>query len=62
MAIRQGGRRGLATRGRGSTYQCLWLLDVLMAEKELSVEVAKVDRVKVDNMNFTEAGKDEIFE
>jgi hypothetical protein len=47
---------------KGPTHQGLWLLNVFMSEKELAVEVAQVDCVKVDDVNFTEACQDEVFE
>jgi hypothetical protein len=38
------------------------LLDVLMSEQELAVEVAQVDRVKVNNVDFAKAGENEVLE
>jgi hypothetical protein len=35
--------------------QSLRLLDVLVTEKELAIEVAKIDCVKVDDVDFAEA-------
>jgi hypothetical protein len=35
---------------------------VLVPEEELSIEVRKIDSIEVDNMNFAEAGQDEILE
>lgn len=35
---------------------------MLMTEKELAVEVAEVDCVKINNVDFTEAGEDKILE
>jgi hypothetical protein len=35
---------------------------VLLAEEELPVEIAEVNGIEVDNMNFSEAGKDEVLE
>lgn len=43
-------------------YQCLGLLYVLIAKQELSVEVAEIDRVQVGNVDFAEAGQDEVLE
>lgn len=31
---------------------------MLMSEKELSVEVGKIDGIEVDDMDFAEAGED----
>lgn len=33
-----------------------------MSEEKLSVQVTEVDRIKIDNVNFAEAGKDEVFQ
>jgi hypothetical protein len=33
-----------------------------MSEKELSVQVTEVNSVEIDNVNFAEAGKDEVFQ
>lgn len=49
-------------RGGGSTYQCLRFLDVLLAKEELAVQVAQVDCVKVDNVDFAETGEQEVLE
>jgi hypothetical protein len=46
----------------GASYQCLRLLDVFLAEEELPVEVAEVNRIEVDNVDLPEAGKDEVLE
>jgi hypothetical protein len=45
-----------------SPYFCLGLLDVLVAEQELAIEVAEVDRVKVYNVNLAKTGEDEVLE
>lgn len=44
------------------THQGLGLLDVLVAEEELPVQVGEVDGVKVDDVNFAEAGKHKVLE
>jgi len=43
-------------------YQCFRLLDVLVAEQELAVEVAQVDGVEVDDVDFAKAGENEVLE
>lgn len=43
------------------THQGFGLLDVFMAEKELSVQVAEVDSIQIDDVHFAEAGEDEVF-
>lgn len=35
---------------------------MLVAEQELAVEVAKIDGVEIDNVDFTEAGENEVLE
>lgn len=35
---------------------------MFMSEEELAVEIAKVDCVKVDDMDFAEASQGEVFE
>ena len=35
---------------------------MLVAKQKLSVEVAEVDRVQVDDVDFAEAGQDEVLE
>jgi hypothetical protein len=35
---------------------------VLVAEEELAIEVAKINRVEVDDVDLAEAGQDEVFE
>lgn len=44
------------------THQSLWFLDVLVSEEELTVQVAQIDRVKVDDVDFAEAGEKEVLE
>jgi hypothetical protein len=34
---------------------------VFVPEQELAVEIAQVDRVKVDNMDFPEASEDKVL-
>lgn len=35
---------------------------MLMTEEELAVEVAKVDGIEIDDMDFAEPGQDEVLE
>lgn len=44
------------------THQGFGLLDVFMAEKELSIQVTEVDSVQIDDMDFAEACKDKVFQ
>jgi hypothetical protein len=44
------------------THQSLRFLDVLVSEEELSVQVAQVDGVKINDVNFTEASQDEVLQ
>lgn len=43
-------------------YQCLRFLDVLLVKEELTIQVAQVDCVQVDNVDFAEAGEEEVLE
>lgn len=35
---------------------------MLMSEEKLSIKVTEIDCVKIDDVNFAEAGQDEVFE
>lgn len=35
---------------------------MLMSEEELPIEVAQIDGIEIDNMNFAEASEDEVLE
>ena len=35
---------------------------MLSAEKKLAIEIAQIDGVEVDYMDFAETGQDEVFE
>lgn len=39
-------------------YQSFRLLDMLVSEEELSVEIAQVDGIEVDDVDFTKAEQD----
>jgi hypothetical protein len=43
------------------THQGFGLLDMFMAEEELSIQVTEVDSIQIDYVDFAEAGKDEVF-
>ena len=43
-------------------YQGFQFLDVFISEEELAVEVAQVDRVEVDDVDLSEANKDEVLQ
>jgi hypothetical protein len=42
--------------------ECLGLFDVFLSEKELSVEIAQVYGIEINDVNLAEARFDEIFE
>lgn len=42
--------------------QSLGLLDVFVTEEELAIEVTEVDSIEIDDMDFAEAGQDEVLE
>ena len=44
-----------------TSYQSLRFLDVFMSEEELTIKVAQINSVKIDDMNLAEASKDEIL-
>lgn len=44
------------------THQSLGLFDVLLAEQELTIEVAEVDGVEINDVDLAEACEDEIFQ
>jgi hypothetical protein len=44
------------------TYYGLGLLDVFVPEQELTVQVAQIDCIKVDDVNLAEAGQDQVLE
>lgn len=43
------------------SYQGFGFPDMFVSEEELSVQIAQVDCVEVDDVNFAEAGEGEIF-
>ena len=44
------------------TNQSLRLLDVLVSEKELSIEIAQINVIEVNDMDFAEPAENEVFE
>lgn len=42
-------------------YQSFRFLDVLVSEKELAVEIAQVDRIEVDDVDFSKTREDDIL-
>jgi hypothetical protein len=44
------------------TYNGFRLLDVFVSEEKLAIEVAEVDCVEIDDMDFAKAGQGEVFE
>lgn len=69
-SVRDGGSREgwkNVANARGSsferrTYQGLRFLDMFMAKEELAIQVAQVNSIEVDNVNFAEPSKDKVFE
>jgi hypothetical protein len=53
--------RGVECRGRASGDGRLWLFYVLLAEKELAVEVGEVDRIKIQQGDVPETSQDDVF-
>lgn len=45
-----------------TTHRCLRFLDMLMSEEKLTVQIAKVYGVKVNDVNLLEARKDKVFQ
>lgn len=43
-------------------HQCLWLLDVFMPEQELAVQIAQINGIKINNMDFAKACENKVFE
>lgn len=43
-------------------YQRFRLLDVFLSKEKLSIQVAKVDCVEVDDVRLSKAGQDEVLE
>lgn len=43
-------------------HQSLRLLDMLLAKEELTVEVAEVNGVQINDVDLAEAGEDKIFQ
>lgn len=43
------------------THQCFGFLDMFEAEKELTIQVAQVNRVEIDDVDFTKAGEEEVL-
>lgn len=50
------------SRVLGRVYQCLGLLDVLLAEQKLPVQVAQINRVKVNDVDLAKAGEHNVLE
>lgn len=48
--------------GSMTAHQSLGFLDMFMTEEELTIEIAKIDRIQIDNMYLAEACKDEVLE
>jgi hypothetical protein len=44
------------------SYQRLGLFDVFVSEQKLPVEVAEVNGIEVDNVDFAEASEDKVLE
>lgn len=44
------------------THDGFGFFDVFEAEEELAIEIAKIDRIEIDDVDFPEAGEQETFE
>lgn len=44
------------------THQSLGLFYMLMTKEELTIEIAEINGIQIDNMNLAEASKDEVLE
>lgn len=44
------------------THQGLGFFDMLITEEELAIQIAQVNRIKVDDVDFAKAGKQEVLE
>lgn len=44
------------------THQSFGLLDVFLSEQKLPVQVAQINGVKIDDVNLSKAGQDQILE
>jgi hypothetical protein len=53
---------GIESLGYVLGNQSFGLLDVFSSEKKLSIEIAQVDRVEVEDMNLAKAGKGKVLE
>lgn len=42
--------------------KCFWLFYMLVSEEELSIEIAEINRVKIDDMDFAETEEGKVFE
>ena len=45
-----------------STNQRFRLLDMFVSKEELTIQVAQIDSVKINDVNFAEAGEDEVLQ
>lgn len=52
----------LTDRAAISTYQGLGLLDVLLTEEKLPIQIAQVDSIEINNVDFAKAGELEVLE
>lgn len=44
------------------THHCFGPLDMFSSEEELTIQIAKIDGVKIDDMDFSETGQHKVFE
>ena len=52
----------MALRPAATTYQSLGFLDMLVSEQELPVEIRKIDRVEVDDVDLSEAIEGQVLQ
>jgi hypothetical protein len=44
------------------THSRFWLLDMFLSEEELTVQIAQVDGIKIDYVDVSKAGHDQVLE
>jgi hypothetical protein len=43
-------------------YQSLGFFDMLVSKEELPIEIAEIDRIKIDDVDFAVSSEEEVFE
>lgn len=55
-------REGRGTEQTAKTYQCFRFLDMFVAEEKLTIQIAQIDGIKVNDVNFSKAGQQKVFQ